>query len=79
MLSDERQNEQHVSRNHHDAQALPIDAQAEHLWAIDAVFRRMEVQDLADLLEVSVPTVVGNARTAKAFLQNELDLAASGD
>jgi RNA polymerase sigma factor (TIGR02999 family) len=85
---------EHVSLDHLDAQALPIDSQAERLVAIDAALSRlaeldprlarvielrffagMEVQELADLLEMSVPTVVRDTRTAKAFLQKELNLA----
>ncbi|MDZ4813452.1 MAG: ECF-type sigma factor [Pseudomonadota bacterium] len=38
-------------------------------------FAGMEVEDVARALEVSVPTVVRDTRTAKAFLQRELDLA----
>ncbi len=83
----------HVSLDHLDAQALPIDSQAERLVAIDAAldklaaldprlaqvvemrfFAGMEVEELAALLEVSVPTIVRDTRTAKAFLQKELDL-----
>ena len=37
-------------------------------------FVGMEVEDLAELLQVSVPTIVRDTRTAKAFLQRELDL-----
>ncbi len=85
---------EHVSLDHLDAQALPIDSQAERLVAIDAAlsklaeldprlaqvielrfFAGMEVDELANLLEVSVPTIVRDTRTAKAFLQKELDLA----
>jgi len=88
---------EHVSLDHLDAQALPIDSQAERLVAIDAAlsklagldprlaqvielrfFAGMEVDELAKLLEVSVPTVVRDTRTAKAFLQRELDLPAPG-
>ncbi|HWS27658.1 MAG TPA: ECF-type sigma factor [Xanthomonadales bacterium] len=88
---------EHVSLDHLDAQALPIDSQAERLVAIDAAlsklagldprlaqvielrfFAGMEVEELANLLEVSVPTVVRDTRTAKAFLQRELDLPAPG-
>lgn len=36
-------------------------------------FAGMEVEALAALLEVSVPTIVRDTRTAKAFLQRELD------
>ena len=36
-------------------------------------FAGMEVEALADLLQVSVPTIVRDTRTAKAFLQRELD------
>lgn len=87
---------EHVSLDHLDAQAMPIDSQAERLVAIDTAlsklaeldprlakvielrfFGGMEVQELADLLEVSVPTVVRDTRTAKAFLQKELNLGAS--
>jgi RNA polymerase sigma factor (TIGR02999 family) len=87
---------EHVSLDHLEAQALPIDSQAERLVAIDAAlsklaaldprlaqvielrfFAGMEVEELAQLLEISVPTVVRDTRTAKAFLQKELDLAAS--
>ena len=83
----------HVNLDHLDAQALPIDSQAERLVAIDAAldklaaldprlaqvvemrfFAGMEVAELAALLEVSVPTIVRDTRTAKAFLQKELDL-----
>ncbi len=83
----------HVSLDHFDAQALPIDSQAERLVAIDAAlsklaeldprlaqvvelrfFAGMEVEELAALMEVSVPTIVRDTRTAKAFLQKELDL-----
>jgi RNA polymerase sigma factor (TIGR02999 family) len=89
---------EHVSLDHLDAQALPIDSQAERLVAIDSAlsklaaldprlaqvielrfFAGMEVDELANLLEVSVPTIVRDTRTAKAFLQNELDLAAPTD
>lgn len=88
---------EHVSLDHLDAQALPVDSEAGRLVAIDSAlsklaeldprlarvielrfFAGMEVQELADLLEVSVPTVVRDTRTAKAFLQKELNLAASG-
>jgi RNA polymerase sigma factor (TIGR02999 family) len=84
---------EHVSIDHLDAQALPIDSQAECLVAIDAglsklseldprlaqivelrFFAGMEVDELAELLGVSVPTIVRETRTAKAFLQKELDL-----
>jgi DNA-directed RNA polymerase specialized sigma24 family protein len=35
----------------------------------------MEVEDVAKALQVSVPTVVRDTRTAKAFLQRELDMS----
>lgn len=37
-------------------------------------FAGMEVEDVARALGVSVPTIVRDTRTAKAFLQRELDL-----
>ena len=36
-------------------------------------FAGMEVEDVARALDVSVPTIVRDTRTAKAFLQKELD------
>ncbi|MBK9657889.1 MAG: sigma-70 family RNA polymerase sigma factor [Rhodanobacteraceae bacterium] len=82
----------HVSLDDLEAAALPVDAQAERLVAIDAALAKlgaldprlatviemrffvgMEVEDLAALLQVSVPTIVRDTRTAKAFLQRELD------
>jgi len=36
----------------------------------------MEVNELAKLLEVFVPTILRDTRTAKAFMHKELDLAA---
>jgi len=36
-------------------------------------FAGMEVEDVARALDVSVPTIVRDTRTAKAFLQRELD------
>lgn len=75
-----------------EAEAIPVDAQAERLVAIDVAlsklaeqdprlaqvlemrfFAGMEVEDVARALDVSVPTVVRDTRTAKAFLQRELD------
>jgi RNA polymerase sigma factor (TIGR02999 family) len=38
-------------------------------------FAGMEVEDVAKALQVSVPTVVRDTRTAKAFLQRELDMS----
>ena len=83
---------EHVSLDDLDAAALPVDAQAERLVAIDAALAKlaaldprlatviemrffvgMEVDDLANLLQVSVPTIVRDTRTAKAFLMRELD------
>jgi RNA polymerase sigma factor (TIGR02999 family) len=70
-----------------DAQAerlLAIDAALSKLAVMDArlarvvelrFFAGMEVDELAALLEVSVPTVVRDTRAAKAFLQKELDAA----
>lgn len=70
-----------------DAQAerlVAIDAALRKLAELDErlaqvmemrFFAGMEVEDVARALEVSVPTVVRDTRTAKAFLQRELDLA----
>lgn len=67
-----------------DSQAerlLAIDAALTRLDAMDPrlaqvvelrFFAGMEVTDLAELLEVSVPTIVRDTRTAKAFLQKEI-------
>lgn len=67
-----------------DSQAerlLAIDAALTRLDAMDPrlaqvvelrFFAGMEVADLAELLEVSVPTIVRDTRTAKAFLQKEI-------
>jgi RNA polymerase sigma factor (TIGR02999 family) len=71
--------------------ALPIDAQAEQLLAVDAAMQKLslldprlvrvvelrffaglEVRDIAELLEVSEPTIKRDTRAAKAFLQREL-------
>ncbi len=41
-------------------------------------FAGMEVEEVARILNVSVPTIVRDTRTAKAFLQKELDQASSG-
>ena len=69
-----------------DSQAerlVAIDAALNKLAALDPrlaqvvemrFFAGMEVEELAALLEVSVPTIVRDTRTAKAFLQKELDL-----
>lgn len=68
-----------------DAQAerlVAIDAALSKLAALDErlaqvmemrFFAGMEVDDVARALGVSVPTVVRDTRTAKAFLQRELD------
>ena len=68
-----------------DAQAdrlVAIDAAMTKLAALDPrlaqvvemrFFAGMEVEELAQVLGVSVPTVVRDTRTAKAFLQRELD------
>jgi RNA polymerase sigma factor (TIGR02999 family) len=68
-----------------DAQAerlVAIDAALTRLAALDErlarvvelrFFAGMEVEELAALLDVSVPTIVRDTRTAKAFLQRELD------
>ena len=62
---------------------VAIDAALGRLAALDPrlatviemrFFVGMEVEDLAELLQVSVPTIVRDTRTAKAFLQRELDL-----
>ena len=62
---------------------VAIDAALAKLAALDPrlatviemrFFVGMEVEDLAELLQVSVPTIVRDTRTAKAFLQRELDL-----
>jgi RNA polymerase sigma factor (TIGR02999 family) len=42
-------------------------------------FAGLEVDEVARILNVSVPTIVRDTRTAKAFLQRELDQAGSGD
>jgi RNA polymerase sigma factor (TIGR02999 family) len=69
-----------------DAQAerlIAIDIALSKLAAVDErlaqvmemrFFAGMEVDDVAKALQVSVPTVVRDTRTAKAFLQRELDL-----
>ncbi len=69
-----------------DSQAerlVAIDAALTKLAALDPrlaqvvemrFFAGMEVEELATLLEVSVPTIIRDTRTAKAFLQKELDL-----
>ncbi len=60
---------------------LEIDVALTRLEAMDSrlaqvvelrFFAGMEVNDLAELLEVSVPTIVRDTRTAKAFLQKEI-------
>lgn len=63
---------------------IAIDAAMAKLAALDArlaevielrFFAGMEVEELADVLNVSVPTIVRDTRTARAFLQAELDAA----
>lgn len=71
--------------------ALPIDAQADQLLALDRaliqlatlderlahimelrLFTGMSVEEVAAALQLSVPTVVRDSRTAKAYLQSVL-------
>ncbi len=63
---------------------IAVDAAMAKLAALDArlaevielrFFAGMEVEELAEVLGVSVPTIVRDTRTARAFLQAELDAA----